>query len=462
MYHSEAHNRTALLAFALSFIIILSTGFWLDAKAGDAFGAEPSILPRTKIKHKPMDVELYRWDDASLVGRKPLLFVHGLHGEGVATFHWKKLIDTMQANKDFQNTYKIYLVRYNTQAPLAVTGPLCQKALLDLHKITGGKPVTIVALSLGGNLVQQAMMAEDVDKTVSRVMTFGTPFHGSPLFTLNWFQYSIYKNPSHLWSRLDHSVAHRLYFDRNINLTRDLKWDNADGMMPDAGSFRSRIPLGPRGDLSVAADANFALYKMNSKPLPDKSKFITYAGYLINSFNKRRATTRIESHMLMPYFFATRTVPAHLAFEHSVLKMLNTEMSRVICKQDPKAPTVRAYDLNDGISPLTSALYLPENALKTHILGDESSVKELRGATDVGLARVFRNIDHLTFVDGLHPLFTSTSLRDELNPEAGKRTIFEWILSDLLTEPGSSEVAKGSKPEQAKDQESQVPGSSNI
>lgn len=459
MYHSEAHNRTAFLAFVLSFIIILATGFCLEAKAGDGFGVEPPVLPRARIKHKPTEVELYRWDDASLIGRKPLLFVHGLHGEGVAMFHWKKIIDTLQADKDFKNTYKIYLVRYDTAAPLAETTPMCRKTLLDLHNITGGKPVTIVALSLGGNLVQQAMMSEDVDKTVSRVMTFGTPFHGSPLFTLNWFQYSIYKNPSHLWSRLDHSVALRLYFDRNISLTRDLKWDNGDNMMPDAGSFASRIPGGPKGVLSVAQDANVALYKMNSKPLPDKSKFIAYAGYLINSFNKHRKTTRIESHMLMPYFFATRTVPAHLAFEHSVLKMLNTEMSRVICKQEPNTPKLHAYDLNDGISPLTSALYLPESVLKTQILGDESSVKELRGRTDVGLARVFRNIDHLTFVDGMHPLFTSTLLRDELNPEAGKRTIFEWILSDLMTEPGSSEVAKGAKPEQAKDQESQIPGS---
>ncbi len=105
--------------------------------------------------------------------------------------------------------------------------------------------------------------------------------------------------------------------------------------------------------------------------------------------------------------------------------------SRMICKHAPDSPRLYAYALNDGVSPVVSALFLPNEFCRTHVLSDEASLSQLHGATDVGKARVFCNIDHITFIDSKHPWFTSPKLQDKLHPEDGNRRIFDWILFDL-------------------------------
>ncbi len=50
---------------------------------------------------------------------------------------------------------------------------------------------------------------------------------------------------------------------------------------------------------------------------------------------------------------------------------------------------------------------------------------------DVHTARVFRNIDHISLLDGYRPIMSPSAIPDELNPEAGKHDIFDWILFDL-------------------------------
>jgi hypothetical protein len=61
---------------------------------------------------------------------------------------------------------------------------------------------------------------------------------------------------------------------------------------------------------------------------------------------------------------------------------------------------------------------------------------------------VFRQIDHITFVDGYRPHGYSDELRDELAPELGSRTIFDWMLVDLMDK--ESKLARSTdKPFQA-------------
>jgi hypothetical protein len=265
-------------------------------------------------------------------------------------------------------------------------------------------------------------------------MAFGAPFHGTPLFTPDWFQYSLYKNPSIHWARGVLSATFGFYFSRRKALTHDLGWDNADKLMPDVGPFRSKVPFGPKGTLNLAQDANVRLLKLDSEHALDKSKFITYAGYLQNPYMyDRLAPLPRWTHFVEPFVLLMSAIPLICAREHPVLKSTNWSMSRMICKQPAGSPRLDAYALNDGVTPVISALFLPNDFCRTHSLPDEASLSQLRGATDVGRARVFRNIDHVTFIDGKHPWFTSNQLPDQLHPEEGKRTIFDWMLSDLMT-----------------------------
>ena len=69
----------------------------------------------------------------------------------------------------------------------------------------------VVALSMGGNLLQNAMIDPAFDSRVKSVLTLGTPFHGSPLFTSNWMEYSMLRHYHSPISRLDTALAYRLY-----------------------------------------------------------------------------------------------------------------------------------------------------------------------------------------------------------------------------------------------------------
>ena len=65
------------------------------------------------------------------------------------------------------------------------------------------------------------------------------------------------------------------------------------------------------------------------------------------------------------------------------------------------------------------------------ILVREVDLMNVKPFIDVRKARVFRNIDHLTYLDGNRPGVLPGIMRDELNPDAGTRDIFNWILLDL-------------------------------
>jgi hypothetical protein len=94
--------------------------------------------------------------------------------------------------------------------------------------------------------------------------------------------------------------------------------------------------------------------------------------------------------------------------------------------------------LNDGITPVTSAIFLPPNVAREQYIARETDFEKVRGRVDVRQARVFRNVDHLTFIDGVRPVntiinATSGVIRDELNPQDGQKDIFDWILGDILS-----------------------------
>jgi hypothetical protein len=387
------------------------------------------------LQQKPTAGETYQVDNTPLGDRKPLLLVHGGAGEGKPLCRWGRVIDRFSQDPDFNKTYKIFLYRYNTSVSLRETVPQFQAALLALHEQVGRKPLTILTLSMGGNLCQGALVDPAVDRAVELVLAMGTPFHGSPLFSADWFQYSLDKTRLMPWARPVHSVDLKLYFSMHKNYLEDLKWDNLDGLIPEVGRFKARLPIAPRGVLTPDRDANPELARINTEGGLDKSKFIVYGGYLINPYLLTPGKRKLEKTILAPYRFVTVRLATQVGREHAALKLLNQEMGRL--DVNPNAPVYgppnpHAFGLNDGITPLSSAIFLPPDVMKGYPVLQEGDLARLRHASDVRLARVFRNIDHVTFLDGRPPHRGSPELRDELHPEHGQRQIIDWMLSDLM------------------------------
>lgn len=422
-------------------------------------------IPSGKVLHRrPSDVKIYEFDSEPLGERSPFLMVHGLRGEYWPYFRWQKVADHLNKSPEFSRKYKIYMVRYSSLDRMEVVLPKFKEAFNHLYALGKNRPISMMALSMGGNLSYEAFTDKDIQSKVHMLFTMGTPFHGSPLFCKEWMAYTLYKRLSWPWSRIDHSLALNLYFRNNACLRQDLTWDNADACIPDPGHFWSKLPFGPSGRLTAESTTNERLVKVNSAPA-DRSKLITYGGYIVNPYLAPRAKRYLESAFMYPYFLISTTFPAHMAREHPVLDMLNRDIANV---QVPKKIAKTAgspfiYCLNDGITPVTSAIFLPPDVAKQHYLASEPEVEKVKDLVNVGQARVFRNVDHLTFIDGIRPLnpikaaVSAHVIRDELNPQDGTNDMFDWILGDILRHDATtSQLAKEIKTPSDKDLETEA------
>jgi hypothetical protein len=201
--------------------------------------------------------------------------------------------------------------------------------------------------------------------------------------------------------------------------------------------------------LTAGNTTNDRLIKINDVGI-DKHKLITYGGYMTNPYLAPRDARIVESAFLYPYFVLFTSFPAHFGREHAALGLINHDMCCVRTTKEvaQKAGQPFIYILNDGIAPLTSAIFMPGTVAREQYLAHESDIIKLKDKLDVGQARVFRNVDHLTFigsapktrVEVLH-----TPLKDELHPEDPAKDMFDWILADVLnSDQVTGQLAKNS------------------
>ncbi len=394
------------------------------------------ILPKHRMRSTPVKGEIFQQDNSALAGRKILLFVHGGGAEKRPYFRWQKLVKSLSSNPEFVKKFKIYFYRYNTEAPLDTSAPQLKQSIMALRQATGARQVSLLCLSMGGNLAQRAMLDPAVESAVELVFCMATPFHGSPLFSPGWFQYSLDSQWYMPWARTVHNLDYLLYFSRHKILQKDLAWDNFDQLIPDVGKFKSGIGLGPKGVLTPQADDNPELAAINESPRENKSKYIAYGGYLVNIYLMHGKRKFFEETVLAPFHYLTVKLPVQLGREHPCLRMLNKEMSTVAV--NPQAAKIEhadshAYVLNDGITPISSSLYLPPEVIKGNPMIQESELPILKKVSDVHLVRAFRDLDHISFLDGKPPRrFGRKTLKDQAHPEDGQRKLFAWVAQDLL------------------------------
>lgn len=390
----------------------------------------PVLAPEQVLKEKPARLEIFQQNQSPLKDRKILLLIHGGGGEYQSMFRWDRALAFFDEDPLFKKKFKVFFLRYDTSDALADEIEQAKTLIPELAK-GAGRPITILALSMGGNVVQGALADASVDECVERAICMGTPFHGSPLFCSDWYQYSLLQHKFGPMTRMFDAIDYRLYFSKHKNYQTDLKWDNLDGGIPSIGSFKGITPLGPKGNLNPAKDESNVLRKINESG-PNKAKIVAYAGYLLNSevitMTKKR---RLESYLLAPYRFFTIRMPAQLGREQPALKVLSTKIGKVKATDESGCST-RKFALNDGITPISSALFLPPQVVRDYPILKEDDLPTLRPHLDVRLGRVFRNIDHVTFVDGSPPHRGSKFLKDELHPEDGSHTIFDWMLDEVM------------------------------
>jgi hypothetical protein len=393
---------------------------------------------------RPKGVEIYQVDAEPLGERQPFLLIHGGNGEHLKLFHWEKVLARFNQDERFRKRYKPYLLRYNSSKLLEELVPEARSAVLSLSESCNSKPITIMALSMGGNIVEIGMEDPEFDLAVDRIIALGTPFHGSPLFSSDWFQYSLYKSKVLSVFKVLDSLDYRVYFSWHKNYQQDLKWDDSDELVPQVGHFRSKLPFGPKGNLTVDRDTSALLSAANHDRRMHKKKFTTFAGYLLNSYVLDKERDRLRWKLFAPFRFMSTQIRAQVGGEQAALLVLNREISKI--DSGPAGTELGAgqhvYALNDGITPVSSALFLPDSICRTHLLLRESDLLAILPYIDVAQARAFRNIDHVTFVEGKPPHHGSHLVRDSMHPQEGMHGILDWMLAELL-QCRVSELASG-------------------
>jgi hypothetical protein len=432
-------KQKRLFASALTLAVITTIGALAPVGAKQSATLTENdwpVLPHKAMHANATKAQIFQYDNSPLQGRKVLLLIHGGGAEKRKLFRWGHLLKALNNNEEFSKHFKIYLYRYDSDARLSITTPQLHDAILQLKSGTGGKPIDILCLSMGGNLAQMAMLSPAIESAVSMVFALATPFHGSPLFSPGWFQYSLDKLWYMPWARPVHNLDYMLYFSRHKSLQQDLKWDNFDNLIPDLGKFKSAFPIGPSGTLTPEADANPKLAKINESPRINKSKFITYGGYLVNIYLMKGERKFIEETILAPINYVTVKLPVQLGREHPALRLLNFEMSNLKINPDAaenSQPSPHTYELNDGITPLSSALFMPPEFMRKHPMLVEDKLDTVPQSSDVRLVRIFRDMDHISFLDGKPPRhFGRTDLIDQAHPGAGRHMLYDWLSSDLL------------------------------
>ncbi len=438
---SRLANRISRLILTVSlFLIAVSGPLWAGPKTEPPpQEASPPVPLEDKLSEVQVDTvpksafrrlpgklnRLYAFDESPLDDRTPVVIIPGRAQEFQRNSWWYKFHQTTESHPTFNNTYKLYVYLYNSNAELQVqSAELMQGIRRHFGHLPAEQKIVLVSYSLGGNITRLAMEDKEVLQRTETVFGLAVPYHGSPVFNPEWF--TRYIKPYSPIRKFWDLMLYRTYMSDKVNLMRHLHWNNFDGSLPQ---FEESAPATAQSILIEA-------FREKESVPAFKEKLIIYASYLDNPFlheeteaqgptglpavilSKTKAFNKKLVNSVLPYY----GVSAHSALEYTNLLLGNLS---TYTPQFPEGKQINLYRLNDGVIPMSSMLYLP--ASTTPYAGD---LEELVRQADVRRVRVFKNIDHLD-IGEYRGNRTRLIAPDELAPQDGERTPIEWVLFDL-------------------------------
>jgi len=434
------HTARLLVLCSAALLLMAIFAVAVPVLAGSPESTWPPVPADPQAMGEPLKAEIYEHDDSPLGDRIPLVILHGGGAEVRRFFRMDRIAHSLSRNQEIAKKFKVFYLRYNASTLLDESVPQIQAALKEFYRQTS-RPMVTIGYSLGGNAMQRALLDPEVNSAVVLVVSLGAPLRGSPLFCNDWYEYSLHKNHWHFWSGMFRTLSRRFYFAKRVHLLHDLRWDNADGHVPEVGVFRSDLPYGPRGNLTVDGTSNEKLAAINNEGPLTKTKFITYAAYLRNPYMFRNPLRQIVLVLETPIELVITQIPILFGEEHAALSILNRDLGRVHVR--PEGPsssdkpgtnaTAMPYLLNDGLAPVTSCILLSPEAFRAFPAPRKSDLPKLNEWLDVRLARVFCSVDHISFADGKPPwVFCSNRVKDEMHPKEHRHTLYDWLARDLL------------------------------
>jgi hypothetical protein len=162
---------------------------------------------------------------------------------------------------------------------------------------------------------------------------------------------------------------------------------------------------------------------------PGDHKFVVYGGYLHSQYFPLPFGA-VRKTLGSPLTFFWTTLPMNFGREHAALRFLNYIIADALPKTEDSLNII--YPLNDGISPISSSLLLSNDFVRSCPLRDENDLNKITANSNAKKARLFDNVDHLTFIEDRRPIGSAQDVADVLSLAEKPRPMFEWILKDLM------------------------------
>lgn len=413
----------------------------------------------------------YKTDE--LAGRQPLILVHGIGGtDGSKYSEWDEFLKFTDKNPDFQKRFKVYLFHYDSFESVPLLSQLLQVQLKSfLATLADKQTVRIVAYSEGGLLTRNAMQDVELLSRADKVITIATPFHGSPLASAAWFSNQVEKESGLSPVRLSHRFAYWVAGKKHPSFQNDFKWDNFDGAMAaqfaEAFEYQQSTPPVPQvGDVSekyaIGNQKNLITYGSYFGPEEEANQKIADALGVQTELpkEKRQFKNLFRRNILFSYVnkIIAKLPPLAIPFKKQeadkgagVIEVSSEEAHILVATEvaegtglpEGMTQTTPISDsqlsdsmmpYNDGISPISSSLWLgrytPQfESQKNPLQRLWSALRSLKGTDS---ARLFPGMDHRNWMDG-ETRTQSNKVQDLLNPDDSPRTVFEWIVYDLMS-----------------------------
>lgn len=426
-----------------------------------------------QVLQKEVRSGLNAYDSSPLENRTPLILIHGIGASAGTEFNWERFLDVANRDANLMKRYKIYLYHYDSSRSVPDISNNLKLTLRHFIESHQEKPIKILAYSEGGLLTRNALQDPYLDHHTDEVITIATPFHGSPLANPDWVRRQV-KTESRLslvrmGQRIAYGITKKLY----PSFKEDFHWDNFDGALPAEQLAQSATAISSK-DYALANKKRFVTYgsyfglevdpaliaeKLDNTAQTPREKV------LVGNLFRRNVLFSVVRHTIAKLPLATgrplsEATPSKVDPENAVNQVVldppaNHAMLAIADKNRKSAPLIPAVNppdseasptkaqtpvrismmmFNDGISPISSTLWLGRYistqqgvAISTEKLWE--TLKKLKGNSNT---RLFAGMDHRNWMDGTTRT-GQAEIQDLLNPNEPPRTIFGWIIYDLMS-----------------------------
>jgi pimeloyl-ACP methyl ester carboxylesterase len=432
-----ASSSSSAFAISASVTTTASTG---SPQVSPALSPQESLSPQKSLLASQFQViknGLQSYDASPLRSRTPIVLIHGIGGNNNRLFDWVRFLNFVSQQKIFTEKYKVYLYHYDSTRSVPVISLNMQHQLTDFIKNVGGKPIKVLAYSEGGLLIRNALQDTYLNDKVKSVITIATPFHGSPLANPAWMRSQINSGSIFSIVRMGINPAYTITGRMYPDFEKDFHWDNFDGAL---GSILNnpKLATNPSVDYALAHKQNFITYG-SFFGIDVDPNILKKELNLSIPIPKERASFRNVFRKNLLFSLIRNNIGKLPLAKLEKLEKAEPDKAEKALKDSPLDETsLSMMMLNDGISPISSSLWLgryipldaasglPKKRLPTSSLWDV--LRSLRGKNKV---RLFAGLDHRNWMEGTTRT-GKAELHDLLNPESGPHNVFEWILKDLM------------------------------